>query len=103
MGMYQELPPSGCGLYHMVRDRGCGYVPGTAPVSVISAAPIRARMWRGSAGDTGWALASRDMSWSRRDSGRGYVPGAALVGGHGGREHLPVAAGRVSRPNQSLA
>jgi hypothetical protein len=85
----------------MVCDRGRGYVPGAAPVGVMSAALIRARMWRGSAGDAGWALASRDMSWSRRYSGRGYVPGAALVSG--GREHLPVAAGRVSRPNPSLA
>jgi hypothetical protein len=35
------------------------------------------------------------------DSGRGYVPGAALVSG--GRDRPPVAAGRVGMPNPSLA
>ncbi len=98
--MYKALPPSGCRLYHVVCGRGRGYVPGAAPVGVVSAASIRASMWCGSAGDAGWALATRDMSWNRRDSDRGYVPGAALISG--GREHLPVAAGRVNRPYPSL-
>ncbi len=55
VGMYQALPPSGRGLYHMWLEPWVitGYVPGAAPVGVIPAALVWARMWRGSAGGAG--------------------------------------------------
>jgi hypothetical protein len=48
----------------MCRDWGREYVPGAAPVSGVPDTPLRARVWRGSAGGAGLRLAGRDTSWS---------------------------------------